>query len=60
MCQQSIVDLIDIREVVDRIALRVFVVDAVLIIKDRVEAYIAKAGDAAHPNPYLADNSRAA
>ncbi len=43
--QQAIVDLIDIGPVVDRVALCVLAVDAILIVEDGVEADVAKAGD---------------
>ena len=38
--QQTIVDLIDVREVVDRVAVLVFVVDADFVMQDGVKAHI--------------------
>ena len=44
VCEQAVVDLIDVGEVVNRIALRVFVVDADLVVKDGVEADVLEVG----------------
>ena len=43
--QQTVVDLIDVGEVVDGIAVFVFVVDADLIVQDGVEANVAEVRD---------------
>ena len=43
--QQPIVDLIDVGPVVDRVALLVLAVDAVLIVEDRVKAHVLETGD---------------
>ena len=43
--QQPVVDLIDVGPVVDRVALLVLAVDAVLIVEDRVKAHVLEAGD---------------
>ena len=40
--QQAVVDLIDVGEIVDGIAVLVFVVDAYLVVKDGVEANVAE------------------
>ena len=40
--QQAVVDLVDVREVVDRLALFVLVVDADFVVKDGVEAHVWK------------------
>ncbi len=44
--QQAIVDLIDVREVVNRRTLLVFVVEADLIVEDGMKAYLLEIGDA--------------
>ena len=46
--QQAIVDLVDVGEVVDRLALLVFVVNADIVIQDAVKANVLEAGDLAH------------
>src|SRR5579875_895582 len=43
LIEQSVVDLIDIREVINRPALLVFIVDAVLIVQNGVEAHVFEA-----------------
>ncbi len=46
--QQAVVDLIDVGEVVDRMALGVFVVNAHLVLEDGVKADVLKTGNALH------------
>src|SRR5579863_4343852 len=43
--EQAVVDLVDVCEVVDRVAVLVFVVDAEFVMKDGVEADVAEVGD---------------
>src|SRR6185312_14596810 len=47
--QQRVVNLINVSEVVDGIALRVFVIDAVLILENGMESHITKASDVVYP-----------
>src|SRR5580698_9049023 len=42
--EQAIVDLVDIGEVIDRVAVLVFVVDAVLVVKNGMETHVMKIG----------------
>src|ERR1019366_10273314 len=44
--QQTVIDLIDVREIEDRLTLFIFVVDAYLIMKDGMEPDIPEAGNA--------------
>ncbi len=46
--EQAVVDLVDVGEVVDGIALRVFVVDADVVVHDGVEADVLEVGDLLH------------
>src|ERR1700757_368461 len=46
--EQAVVDLIDVGEVVDGVALLVFVVDAEFVVKDGVEADVPEVGDLLH------------
>ena len=43
--QQAVVDLVDVRKIVDRLALRIFVVDSDVIEEDSVEADVLDVGD---------------
>ncbi len=52
--QQPIIDLIDVREVVDRLALLVFVVDADIVEQDAVKANVLESGDLAHRSQVVA------
>ena len=56
--QQPIVNLVDVGEVVNRVAMLVFVIDPHFIVQDRVKPHIAKAGLACTP-PNRCDSSRA-
>ena len=49
MRQQPVIDLINIREVVDRITLRIFVIHAILIVKNGMEPDILECRDLARP-----------
>ena len=46
--EEAVVDLIDVGEVVDGVAVLVFVVDADLVVEDGVEADVAEVGDLLH------------
>ena len=46
--EQPIVDLVHVRPVVDRLALRVLIVDAEFIMEDGVKAHVLEAGDRFH------------
>ena len=46
--QQSVIDLVHIRKVVNRIALLIFVVNADLVVQNVVEPHIAEVGDFLH------------
>ena len=43
--QQAVINLIQVRKVVERLALLVFIIDTNFVVKDGVEAHILKAGD---------------
>jgi hypothetical protein len=43
--EKTIVDLVDIREIVDRVTVLVFVIDTDLVVEDAVEADVAEVGD---------------
>src|SRR3954466_16001183 len=46
--QQAVVDLVKVGKVVDRLAVRIFAVDADVVIEDVVEANVLESGDALH------------
>src|SRR5579859_6974634 len=48
LLQHAVIDLVHIGPVVNRVALRVLIVDAVLIVEDGVKTYIAEVGDVLH------------
>ena len=58
--KQAVVDLIDVGEVVDGVAVLVFVVDADLVVQDGVEADVSEVRDLLYGAQIVRDSSRAA
>ncbi len=52
--QQAIVNLVDVGEVIDRVAVLVLVINTDFVVKDRVEAHVFEIGDLLHGTQILA------